>query len=80
MWVIPSLMVSEARFVEWLGAGRLTWKQISRLYRRGPLFVLRGGSGEGPPGPDRVRFLLVEDLERLVHLILERSPNLRFPD
>lgn len=68
-------------FGRWLGAGRLTWKQVSTVGRSGPLFVLRGG-GEGPSGPphpERLRFLLVEDLERLVNLILERSPNLKFP-
>ena len=68
-------------FGRWLGTGRLPWKQVSAVGRSGPLFVLRGG-GEGPSGPphpDRLRFLLVEDLERLVNLILERSPNLKFP-
>lgn len=61
-----------------LGAGRLGWKEITRLEKRAFFFVLEGG-GE----PDRVkgpslRFLLVEDLERLIHLVLERSPNLRW--
>jgi hypothetical protein len=66
----------------WLGAGRLIWKQVSGLKRSGPFFVLLGGAGGGldPTQPGRLKFLLVEDLERLVNLILERSSNLRFPE
>jgi hypothetical protein len=64
------------------GAGRLLWKQVSRLERSGPFFVLRSG---GEPGrSDRkdpnLRFLLVDELERLVLTILERSPNLKHED
>jgi hypothetical protein len=66
----------------WAGAGRLTWKRISRIERSGPFFVLRGG---GEPGKDsakdpNLRFLLVDELERLVLTILERSPNLKHDD
>ncbi|GLH74110.1 hypothetical protein GETHLI_26120 [Geothrix limicola] len=65
-----------------LGAGRLLWKQISRIERSGPFFVLRGG---GDPGATlrkdpNLRFLLVDELERLVLTILERSPNLKHED
>ncbi len=62
-----------------LGAGRLPWKRISRLEHSGPFFVLRGGGEPGPNGPDdpNLRFLLVDELERLVFTILERSPNLK---
>ena len=69
-------------FGRWLGAGRLAWKQVVGLGRTGPLFVLKGGPGETPDPvpPERLKFLLVEDLERLVNLVLERSPNLRFPE
>jgi len=61
------------------GAGRLLWKQVSRLERSGPFFVLRGG---GEPSAHlrkdpTLRFLLVDELERLVLTILERSPNLK---
>ena len=61
------------------GAGRLLWKQVSRLERSGPFFLLRGG---GDPGSkDRkdpnLRILLVDELERLILTILERSPNLK---
>ncbi|MBK9795451.1 MAG: hypothetical protein IPP58_02950 [Holophagaceae bacterium] len=64
------------------GAGRLLWKQVSRLERSGPFFVLRGGAE--PPHHGRkdptLRFLLVDELERLVLTILERSPNLKHED
>jgi hypothetical protein len=64
------------------GAGRLLWKRVSRLERSGPFFVLRGG-GEpgyaGPPDPN-LRILLVDELERLILTIFERSPNLKLED
>ncbi len=61
------------------GAGRLLWKQVSRIERSGPFFLLRGG---GDPGSsDRkdpnLRILLVDELERLILTVLERSPNLK---
>ena len=65
-----------------LGAGRLLWKRVSRLERSGPFFVLRGG-GEADTGSLKdptLRFLLVDELERLVFTILERSPNLKHDD
>jgi hypothetical protein len=64
-----------------LGAGRLLWKRVSRLERSGPFFVLRGGGGEGGGVKDpTLRFLLVDELERLILTILERSPNLKHED
>lgn len=62
-----------------LGAGRLPWKRISRLERSGPFFVLRGGGDPGGGGPKDpiLRFLMVDELERLVLMVLERSPNLK---
>ena len=66
-----------------MGAGRLAWKRISRLERSGPFFVVRGGvkpkKEEGPKDPT-LRFLMVEELGRLVLMILERSPNLKQED
>lgn len=64
------------------GGGRLLWKQISRIERSGPFFVIRGG---GEPivslrKDPNLRFLLVDELERLVLTILERSPNLKHDD
>jgi hypothetical protein len=61
------------------GAGRLLWKQISRIERSGPFFLLRGG---GDPGnkdqkDPNLRILLVDELERLILTVLERSPNLK---
>jgi len=64
------------------GAGRLLWKQVSRIERSGPFFILRGGGD--PVRLDQkdptLRFLLVDELERLVLTILERSPNLKHED
>jgi hypothetical protein len=64
----------------WLGAGRLTWKQVCNLKRSWPFFVLErtGGASNGPVAPAHLKFLLVEDLERLVNLILERSSKIPF--
>jgi hypothetical protein len=65
-----------------LGAGRLLWKQVSRIERSGPFFVLRGGGEKGRSDrkDPNLRFLLVDELERLILTILERSPNLKHED
>jgi len=62
-----------------MGAGRLLWKRVTCLERSGPFFVLRGGGEPGHSGPKdpNLRFLLVDELERLILTILERSPNLK---
>ncbi len=69
-----------------MGAGRLSWKQVGHLEKGRFFFILRGG---GDPqaklkqglGPDPVlRFLVVDQLDRLILTILERSPNLHFKD
>ncbi|MFN7956999.1 MAG: hypothetical protein U0P46_01530 [Holophagaceae bacterium] len=68
-----------APFARKMGAGRLLWKQVSRLERSGPFFLLRGG-GEAASTlrkDPNLRFLMVDELERLVLMILERSPNLK---
>ena len=66
------------------GAGRLLWKRVSSIERKGFFFVLKGNAG-GPPEPgellDRdLRFLLVDQLERLVLMVMEQSPNIRMGD
>jgi hypothetical protein len=74
------------RFARWIGAGRLGWKEISTLEKHRLFFVLRGGGEPDPKASPKttitqaltLRFLLVDELERLILLILERSPNLRF--
>jgi hypothetical protein len=75
-------------FARWLGAGRLAWKEIHSLEKHRLFFVLRSG-GENSNGADSIkaairppvlRFLIVDELERLILMILERSPNLRFKE
>lgn len=75
------------RLSRWIGAGRLGWKEIRSLEKHRFFFVVRGGGEEAGGGsipatsrPAALRFLLVDELERLVLLILERSPNLRFEE
>lgn len=63
----------------WIGAGRLGWKDIQRLEKRGALFVLRAKAPEGQRKGAVIRFLMVDELEVLILLILERSPNLQWP-
>ncbi len=56
---------------------------MTALGRRGPFFVVRGARRQpGDTGPEDpvLRFLLVEALEQLVLLILERSPHLSFEE
>lgn len=69
-----------------LGAGRLTWKQVGELEKGRFFFILRGGGDRDPkagPALEKIpvlRFLVVDQLDRLILTILERSPNLRFKD
>lgn len=69
-----------------MGAGRLDWKQIASLEKGRFFFVLRGGGDperkdkESPLPEPVLRFLVVDQIERLVLTILDRSPNLQFKD
>jgi hypothetical protein len=85
---VESLAVPR-RFARWLGAGRLTWKEIRTLEKHRLFFVLRSGGEEedqetvslkAANRPPVLRFLLVDELERLILMILERSPNLHFEE
>ncbi len=69
----------------WVGAGRVTWKEVRSLEKHRLFFVLRSGDPDDPgkeairasSRPPVLRFLLVDELERLILMIIERSPNLR---
>lgn len=62
-----------------LGAGRLPWKRVSRIHRKGPFFVIEGGV-DPEPGQlldPTLKFITVDELERLILVVLEKSPNVR---
>jgi len=61
-----------------LGAGRIRWEDVTGVGRRRMRFVVAGRKGPDDPGASgRVAFLFVDGLERLMFLVMERSPNLR---
>jgi hypothetical protein len=70
-----------------LGAGHLPWKHVLGLEKGKLFFILRGGLPKGEPdnllteryAKSTLKFLLVDQLERLILIILERSSNLTFP-
>lgn len=69
-----------------LGAGHLPWKYVKRLDKGKLFFILRGGVPEGEPADalsahyskSTLKFLVVDQLERLILIVLERSSNLTF--
>lgn len=71
-----------------LGAGHLPWKYVASMAKGKVFFVLRGGLPPLEAPSDLaatnartvLKFLMVDELERLVLIILEKSPNLSFPD
>jgi hypothetical protein len=82
--LVVEIVALPAPLARRLGAGRLAWKRVASIDRKGFFFVLKGNAG-GPPEPgellDRdLRFLLVDQLERLVLMIMEKSPNIRMED
>ena len=70
------------RLARRLGAGRLSWKEVHTLEKHRLFFVLRGTPEAATVvgKPPVLRFLLVDELERLILMILERSPNLSFEE
>lgn len=62
-----------------LGAGRLAWKRIGRVRRKGLFFLIESTEAPAPGHPvePRLRFITVEELERLVLLVIEKSPNVK---
>ena len=69
-----------------LGAGHLPWKHVLGLEKGKIFFILKGGLPKGEPSnllteryaKSTLKFLLVDQLERLILIILERSSNLTF--
>ncbi|MCL1893237.1 MAG: hypothetical protein FWG02_03225 [Holophagaceae bacterium] len=60
------------------GAGHITWKDVSQIERRGIFFVLIGFTA--PKQQNRntiIKFFVVDQMEQLICLIIERSPNLK---
>jgi len=84
MGIAVECLAVPRKLARWLGAGRLAWKEIHTLEKHRLFFVLRGEKSPDdtlPTAPLPVlRFLLVDELERLILMILERSPNLRFEE
>ncbi len=71
-----------------LGAGHLPWKYLARMEKGRIFFLLKGGLPPLEPPSDlaqasartTLKLLMVDELERLVLVILEKSPNLTFKD
>jgi len=60
------------------GSGRLSWKKVTKIERRKMHFVLYGETVPNKPtSKEAVKFLVVDDLEQLIFIIMERSPNLK---
>jgi len=60
------------------GAGRIPWKNITRIERRKMCFVLHGHSEPNcANNSEIVRFLLVDRLDYLIFIIMERSPDIK---
>lgn len=62
------------------GSGRLGWKQIGKFEKRFCFFVIRPNKATSSEGMTillpTLRFLMVDQIDRLVFMIIERSPNL----
>jgi len=61
-----------------LGAGRILWTDVTKIERRRMYFVLYGQEKpENPLNNAMIKFLLADQLDRLIFLIIDRSPNLK---
>ena len=60
-----------------LGSGRILWKNISSIERGGFYFALYGQETPNTKNKEVVKFLVVEHLEKLIFIVMERSPNLK---
>ena len=60
------------------GQGHIAWENITKLERRFAFFVLQGQKDMGGlQKKTTIRFLMVDQLERLILLIIEHSKKLR---
>jgi hypothetical protein len=61
-----------------LGAGRIRWENVRGVGRRKMRFVVTGDTdSNASKRGGSIGFLFVDELERLVFLIIDRSPNLK---
>ncbi|MDR2561547.1 MAG: hypothetical protein LBC63_07235 [Holophagales bacterium] len=61
-----------------LGAGRILWKNVTKIERRRMYFVIFGeDKPENKLNNAMIKFLLADHLDRLIFLIIDRSPNLK---
>lgn len=59
------------------GAGHIQWKNITKIERRGISFVLHGCiDPDIPKNRKIVRFFVVDQMDHLILLVIERSPNI----
>jgi len=60
------------------GTGRIIWKNVTKVEWRRMCFVLQGQTEPNVlKSKEIIRFLIVDELEHLIFLIIERSPNLK---
>jgi hypothetical protein len=61
-----------------LGAGRILWKNVTKIERRRMYFALYSqDQPDNPLNDAMIKFLLADQLDRLIFLIIDRSPNLK---
>ena len=69
------------RLATYFGAGYLPWNKVIRLEKHGVFFILHGEQSivGGISFKPSVKFIVVQELERLVLIILEYGRNITLP-